>query len=96
MKNCSLSGGRAAQVGLGLEHQQRRPDVGDVAQRRLAPELVDALRASTGRRGATPGRIPDRCPSWPSPLTWFVTPFSETAALNRSVVPTSQLTMNPP
>ena len=28
--------------------------------------------------------------------TWFVTPFSETAARNRSVVPTSQLTMNPP
>jgi hypothetical protein len=27
---------------------------------------------------------------------WLVTPFSETAALNRSVVPTSQLTMNPP
>ena len=29
-------------------------------------------------------------------LTWLVTPFSDTAALNRSVVPTSQLTMNPP
>ena len=29
-------------------------------------------------------------------LIWFVTPFSETAALKRSVVPTSQLTMNPP
>ena len=29
-------------------------------------------------------------------LIWLVTPFSETAALKRSVVPTSQLTMNPP
>ena len=27
---------------------------------------------------------------------WFVTPFSETAARNRSDVPTSQFTMNPP
>ena len=33
---------------------------------------------------------------WAQAETWFVTPFSETAALNRSVVPTSQLTMNPP
>ena len=29
-------------------------------------------------------------------VIWFVTPFSETAAWKRSVVPTSQLTMNPP
>ena len=36
---------RAAQVRLGLEHQQRRADARDVAQRRLAPELVDALGA---------------------------------------------------
>ena len=28
--------------------------------------------------------------------TWLVTPFSEAAALNRSVVPTSHCVMNPP
>ena len=28
--------------------------------------------------------------------TWLATPFEETAAANRSLVPTSQLTMKPP
>ena len=86
---------RAAQVRLALEHQEGRVDRRDVAERRLAPELVDALgavRVAQQRRPVVLGPESELAQS----LIWLVTPFSDTAARNRSDVPTSQLTMNPP
>ena len=95
MNSCSLSVRWAAQVGLALEHQQRRPDVRDMGERRLAPQLVDARwreRIAQSEARLYSGPVSELAQS----LIWFVTPFSDTAARNRSVVPTSQLTMNPP
>ena len=95
MKNCSLSCGGQRRSASAWSMQQRCPDVGDVAKRRLAPELLDARGRSGSPRSATrlySGPVSELAQS----ETWFVTPFSETAARKRSVVPTSQLTMNPP
>ena len=89
-------GGRAAQVGLGLEHEQRRRARSRRCAAATGARACRCPPARTGRRAATRGRTRGRCRELAQSETWLVTPFSDTAALNRSVVPTSQLTMNPP
>ena len=96
MNSCSLSAGGQRWSASAWSISSGVRTLRHVAQRRLAPQLLDALgreRVADARRPAVLGR---RCREFAQAETWFVTPFSETAARNRSVVPTSQLTMNPP
>ena len=86
---------RAALVGLALQEQERRADGGDVPQRRLPPQQLDALR----RRGVADAGGREYVGPQSEPAhdeTLLATPFSDTAAANRSDVPTSQLARKPP
>ena len=60
--SCSLSDARAAQVGLALEHQQRRRDALGVGQRRLLPEALEVGgRVAPSRAAASTARPRRSC-----------------------------------